>query len=411
MSTISTCTSRSKSDLNPDPNPNPPPPPLFPSFELRCQNDTLKIVTLHSPLPPPTQFGLHRTKQTQTGRRSQRCGAFPVAYYYRSSSIKTSTSLLRVVIWSRGPLQVFMNTATLGASSELGSETSHEAKKLLGPAAYLVKGIARLAGYAAMPVKMRFPAPLESQQPHQKVAKEAAVGAASEGTADAAAAAAGAAATGTASEHQQQPPQPSTDQPHAVRSFSSLSGGRKNQVKGWLSSSWKKTVEVHEEVLNLTAGNSRQVASMLQACPDALLDDGLLDVTYVTGGAVESATALVGEILARGLDGAQPDNVRILRVPWIEVTLEAQDPDLTWPGNRDGEAVPPARKFLLEALPRRIAMHLPEESRELLTEGADPRVNAPVIAIDRMRKGAVRAMVAQVAGAEGYPAGLKSSGL
>ncbi|GIM02629.1 hypothetical protein Vretimale_7415 [Volvox reticuliferus] len=241
--------------------------------------------------------------------------------------------------------EVFMNTATLGASSELGSETSHEAKKLLGPAAYLVKGIARLAGYAAMPVKMRFPAPLESQQPHQKVAKEAAVGAASEGTADAAAAAAGAAATGTASEHQQQPPQPSTDQPHAVRSFSSLSGGRKNQVKGWLSSSWKKTVEVHEEVLNLTAGNSRQVASMLQACPDALLDDGLLDVTYVTGGAVESATALVGEILARGLDGAQPDNVRILRVPWIEVTLEAQDPDLTWPGNRDGEAVPPARFF------------------------------------------------------------------
>lgn len=33
-----------------------------------------------------------------------------------------------------------MNTATLGASSELGAETSHEAKQLLGPAAYLVKG-------------------------------------------------------------------------------------------------------------------------------------------------------------------------------------------------------------------------------------------------------------------------------
>ncbi|GLI63383.1 hypothetical protein VaNZ11_006337 [Volvox africanus] len=41
-------------------------------------------------------------------------------------------------------------------------------------------------------------------------------------------------------------------------------------------------------------------------------------------------------------------------------------------------------------------MHLPDSSRELLTEGADPRINAPVIAINRMRKGAVRAMVAQV---------------
>ena len=33
-----------------------------------------------------------------------------------------------------------MNTATLGASAELGSETSHEAKQMLGPAAYLVTG-------------------------------------------------------------------------------------------------------------------------------------------------------------------------------------------------------------------------------------------------------------------------------
>ncbi|GLI63384.1 hypothetical protein VaNZ11_006338, partial [Volvox africanus] len=237
--------------------------------------------------------------------------------------------------------EVFMNTATLGASSELGSETSHEAKKLLGPAAYLVKGMARLTGYAAVPVNMRFPAPLESQQPHHKeMVKEVVVGAASEGPAAAAASEAAPAAGGGPLESQQEAQPAGKDEPHVVRSSSASAGRGKGQVKGWFRS-WKKTIEVREEVLNLTAGNSRQVASMLQACPDALLDDGLLDVTYITGGAVESATALVGEILTRGIDGAQPGNIHILRVPWIEVTLEAQDPHLTWPGNRDGEPVPP----------------------------------------------------------------------
>lgn len=43
-----------------------------------------------------------------------------------------------------------MNTATLGASSELGAETSHEAKQLLGPAAYLVTG----EGPKSVPVHM-----------------------------------------------------------------------------------------------------------------------------------------------------------------------------------------------------------------------------------------------------------------
>ncbi|GLC61166.1 hypothetical protein PLESTB_001725400 [Pleodorina starrii] len=282
--------------------------------------------------------------------------------------------------------EVFMNTATLGASSELGSETSHDAKKLLGPAAYLVKGVARLAGYTAVPVKMRFPAPDEAPAAAASPlpgATTAAAAAEKDVTAQA-----GAAPTSEQQQQQQMRPQapqmlPSSSKGKAASRSSKSKGGR-------------KTVEIREEVLNLTAGNSRQLASMVQACPDALLDDGLLDITYVTGGAVEGATRLVGEILSRGLDDAQPANVHILRVPWIEVAVEDQDPDLTWPGNRDGEPVPPSRRFLLEALPRRIKMHLPDASRALLTEGADPRVNAPVIAINRMRKGAFKAMLAQV---------------
>ncbi|PNH02642.1 hypothetical protein TSOC_011366, partial [Tetrabaena socialis] len=52
---------------------------------------------------------------------------------------------------------------------------------------------------------------------------------------------------------------------------------------------------------------------------------------------------VVGEILSRGLEEAQPANVRMLRVPWLEVLVEAADPATTWPGNRDGEPVPPGR--------------------------------------------------------------------
>ncbi len=73
-----------------------------------------------------------------------------------------------------------------------------------------------------------------------------------------------------------------------------------------------------------------------------------------------------------------------------------------------GDRTPPApgspiarRSFLLEALPRRIAMHLPEAARHVLVEGAGAGAGAPrASAQQRLRKGAFKAMLAQV-GAEG----------
>ncbi|KAG2495532.1 hypothetical protein HYH03_006475 [Edaphochlamys debaryana] len=276
--------------------------------------------------------------------------------------------------------EVFMNTATLGASSELGSETSHEAKKLLGPAAYLVKGIARLAGYTAVPVRMRFPAPPPSAAPSRS---QSAPGAAGEGGA-----AAGAGAAGAKAGEAEGVARGSKEESKVEKAL------RKEEKKKERKAG--KTMEIKDEVLNLTAGNSRQLASMVQACPDALLDDGLLDITYITGAASTTASTVVGEILSQGLDDVRPSNVHMMRVPWVEVTVEDPDASLEWPGNRDGEPVPSGRKFLLEALPRRVAMHLPPAASALLTEGADHRVNAPVIAINRLRKGAMRAMLAQV---------------
>ncbi|KAG2428763.1 hypothetical protein HXX76_011464 [Chlamydomonas incerta] len=281
--------------------------------------------------------------------------------------------------------EVFMNTATLGASSELGSETSHEAKQLLGPAAYLVKGVARLVGYTAVPVRMRFPKPPPQNQNQASSAVPAPAAASGGGRAAGEGSSAGGA--GSSAGDAATAEQPSATAPVQQREERAP---KQDKIKPG------KTMEIRADVLNLTAGNSRQLASMVQACPDALLDDGLLDVTYVTGGAAAGATSLMGQILTRGLDAAEPDNVHMLRVPWLELELLDDNPDTAWPGNRDGEPVPPGRKFLLEALPRRVAMHLPPAAQALLVAGADPRLNPPIIAINRLRKGAVKAMLSQV---------------
>lgn len=53
-------------------------------------------------------------------------------------------------------------------------------------------------------------------------------------------------------------------------------------------------------------------------------------------------------------------------------------------------------RFLLEALPRRVQMHLPAAASHLLAESADPNTNAPIIAINRVRKGVLKKMLAQV---------------
>lgn len=183
---------------------------------------------------------------------------------------------------------VFMNTSTLGASSELGSETSNEAKQMLGPVAYGMKGFAKLAEYDNVPVTLRYPA--EGQDPRAPRGTQA-------------------------------------------------------------------VVEVREALLALTAGNSRQVASMLQPCPDAMLDDGLLDVSYFVGSTPASKAAeLVQEVMQKGLAAAEPEGLHMVRVPWIEV--ESQQP---LPANRDGEPVKASNRYLLEVLHRRILMHLPTD--------------------------------------------------
>ena len=108
------------------------------------------------------------------------------------------------------------------------------------------------------------------------------------------------------------------------------------------------------DFIALGIGNGRQAGGGQALCPQALVDDGLLDVTIVP--------PLEGELLAtfstamtEGKDAAL-DRVAIRRaLPWVEI---ASAEPLTL--NLDGEPVE-ATRFRIECMPGRVRMHLPAD--------------------------------------------------
>lgn len=105
----------------------------------------------------------------------------------------------------------------------------------------------------------------------------------------------------------------------------------------------------------LGIGNGRQAGGGQALCPDALIDDGLLDVTVVpelTG----EVGATVATLLTEGKHAALERVATRVRLPWIEIDAAA-----TLTLNLDGEPVE-ARHFRIDCVPRRVRMHLPGES-------------------------------------------------
>lgn len=102
----------------------------------------------------------------------------------------------------------------------------------------------------------------------------------------------------------------------------------------------------------LGIGNGRWAGGGQALCPDALVDDGLLDLTIVPSLEGEVGATL-GTLLAEGQHAAL-DRVAIrARMPWLEI--EAPAPVAL---NLDGEPVE-ATAFRIEVAPQRLRMHLP----------------------------------------------------
>ena len=108
------------------------------------------------------------------------------------------------------------------------------------------------------------------------------------------------------------------------------------------------------DFIALGIGNGRQAGGGQALCPQALVDDGLLDVTVVPPLEGEVLGAL-GTAMAEGKQAAL-ERVAVRSVlPWVEI--EAVRP-LTL--NLDGEPVEAAR-FRIDCVPARVRMHLPAD--------------------------------------------------
>ncbi|MCD9030079.1 lipid kinase YegS [Luteimonas sp. BDR2-5] len=118
----------------------------------------------------------------------------------------------------------------------------------------------------------------------------------------------------------------------------------------------------HGGFVALGIGNGRQAGGGQLLCPDARIDDGLLDVTVVPELETERAATLRTALHTALTEGrvAALDQVA-LRPRLPDVVIEGEAP-LTL--NLDGEPVR-ARRFALACAPRRLRMHLPPGCRLL----------------------------------------------
>ena len=106
------------------------------------------------------------------------------------------------------------------------------------------------------------------------------------------------------------------------------------------------------DFIALGVGNGRQAGGGQALCPQALVDDGLLDVTLVPPLDGEVLGTL-GTAVAEGKEAAL-ERVAVRRaLPWVEI---ASDRPLTL--NLDGEPVQ-AMAFRIQCMPKRLRMHLP----------------------------------------------------
>jgi lipid kinase YegS len=107
--------------------------------------------------------------------------------------------------------------------------------------------------------------------------------------------------------------------------------------------------------LVLAVGNGRQAGGGYMLCPDALLDDGLLDVAILPGVPEGEIGNALRAVLGQGLP-ALGDAVVRTRTPWLEIESPSE-----LNINLDGEAVV-GTSFRFEVQPGVLRLHLPEGS-------------------------------------------------
>ncbi len=102
----------------------------------------------------------------------------------------------------------------------------------------------------------------------------------------------------------------------------------------------------------LGIGNGSQAGGGQALCPDAIVDDGLLDLTIVPDLSGEVGATL-GTIVTQGKHAALDRVATRVQLPWVEI--DAAQPFCL---NLDGEPIESAQ-FRIDCVRRRLRMHLP----------------------------------------------------
>jgi len=124
--------------------------------------------------------------------------------------------------------------------------------------------------------------------------------------------------------------------------------------EGGTSDGGPGTFEWQGEFIALGLGNGRQAGGGQALCPDAQVDDGLLDLTIVPELSGELA-ATIATLVAQGQHAAL-ERIAV-RTRLRRVAIEATSPFVL---NLDGEPVESTR-FEVECVPGRLRMHLPTD--------------------------------------------------
>ena len=118
-------------------------------------------------------------------------------------------------------------------------------------------------------------------------------------------------------------------------------------------------LEWEGRILVLAVGNARQAGGGHILCPEAVLDDGLLDVGILPDVPEDQQAKAIGALMTKGLQAVKEAAI-YWRVPWLEV----EAPTGLYV-NLDGEPTH-ATHHRFDIEPQRLKLHLPE-STELLS--------------------------------------------
>lgn len=105
----------------------------------------------------------------------------------------------------------------------------------------------------------------------------------------------------------------------------------------------------------LGVGNGRQAGGGQVLCPEALIDDGVLDITVIPELSGEVASTFAA-LVKGGKRGALEQVAERVQAPWVEIEAEAP---LTL--NLDGEPIQ-ARHFRIDCVPGRVNLHVALDS-------------------------------------------------